>query len=163
MVLSREGVPRQGLVGGDHLARRADYQLLEGLAKGGEEMTLYVEVACNGLFGAGRGGDIEPPDMDRYYELEECCLAVFDSNAWELLHDVTLLSGLAKVLPEKARRMRALQVANEVVNAVELDESGSYLRGREVARAYLGESNGEGQAEVHAMLHSHIGKSFLPL
>lgn len=161
LVLSEGGVPRQGLVGGDHQARRADYQLLGGLAEGGEEMTLYIELACNGLFGAGRGGDIEPPDMDRYYELEECCLAVFDPNAWELLHDVTLLLELAKVLPEKARQVRALQVANEVVNAVDLEEGGTYLRGRDVARTYLGKRNGEGQARVHSMLHSHIGKFFL--
>lgn len=158
MVISEGGVPRQGLVGGDHWARRADYQLLGGLAEGGEKMTLYIEMACNGLFGAGRGGDIEPPDMDRCYELEECCLAVFDPNAWGLLHDVTLLLEVAKTLPEEARRVRTLQVANETVNAVELEEKGTYQRGREVARAYLEEKNGDGQAVVHSMLHSHIGK-----
>lgn len=159
LVLSEEGIPRQGLVGGDHWARRADYDIFNGAkVQGGEQITLYVEVACNGLFGAGRGGDIEPPDMNRFYELEECCLAIFNPTAWDLLHDVTLLARLAEKLPQGVRRGRALQTANEVVNVVDVKNKDTFKRGREVARKYLSQKNGEGQSLVHSMLHSHIGK-----
>lgn len=162
LVLSEEGRARQGLAGGDHWARRADYPLYNGqLVTGGERLTLYVEIACNGLFGAGRGGQIEPPDMNRYYELEECCLAVFDPLAWGLLNDLTVLSALVDVLPEEARKVRALHVANEVVNVVDLSERETFQRGRDVASGFFGEVNGSGQSTVCAMLHSHIDLAWL--
>lgn len=165
MVMSEAGIPRQGLVGGDHWARRADYPLFperkDSIARGGETLRLYVEIACNGLFGAGRGGDIEPPDMDKYYTFEECCLTVFDPTAWALIHDVTLLSGLAEHLPDITRRTRALHVANAVVNAVDVLDSSTYAAGREIASAYLKSHNAPSQAVVHTMLHSHIDLAWL--
>eukprot|EP00177_Eucheuma_denticulatum_P008677 GFKZ01015775.1.p1 GENE.GFKZ01015775.1~~GFKZ01015775.1.p1 ORF type:complete len:1183 (-),score=165.02 GFKZ01015775.1:2165-5713(-) len=162
LVLSEDGCARQGMAGGDHWARRADYPLYNGqIVTGGEKLTLYLEIACNGLFGAGRGGQIEPPDMNRRYELDECCLAVFDPTAWGVLNDLTVLSGLVDELPEEARKARALHVANEVINVVNLSEPETFQRGRDVASAFFGEVNGSGQSTVCAMLHSHIDLAWL--
>lgn len=165
MVLSENAVPRQGLVGGDHWARRADYPLFpdrkDSIAQKGETLRLYIEIACNGLFGAGRGGDIEPPDMDKYYALEECCLSVFDPTAWALIHDVTLLSRLVDHLPETPQRARALQVANEVVNVVDVSDPSTYHAGRKLASKFLACHNGSSQSVVHTMLHSHIDLAWL--
>ncbi|CAN8064332.1 unnamed protein product [Agarophyton chilense] len=165
MVLSEDGVPLQGLVGGDSWCRRADFPLfpgrLNGVAKEGETVRLYIEIACNGLFGAGRGGDIEPPDMEKYYTLEECCIAVFDNTAWDLIHDLTLLSGLAKHLPEGPRRANALNVANQVVNAVDVTDRNTFELGRKIASKFLSKRNGEAQSVVHSMLHSHIDLAWL--
>ena len=58
---------------------------------------LYVEVAANGLFGAGHGGMINPSDPDVYYRLVQSDVAVFDEEVYELLVDLTLLIDMAKV------------------------------------------------------------------
>lgn len=165
LVLSENGVPKQGLVGGDHWARRADYPIFpdrpDSIGEKGDTVQLYIEISCNGLFGAGRGGDIEPPDLDRFFKLEECCLAVFDPVAWALIHDITLLSSLAEHLPEGSRRVQALQVANEMVNAVDVADPSTYQDGRKVAAEFLACHNGSSQSRVYSMLHSHIDLAWL--
>lgn len=164
LVLSHDGVPLQGLVGGNHWARRADFPLFPHCSEGarkGDKLRLYVEIACNGLFGAGRGGDIEPPDMSRTFALDECCLAVFNPAAWDLIHDVTLMKGLSEHLPDTPRRVHALHIANDVVNAVEIADDRTYSQGRKVASRFLSVRNGQGQSHVTAMLHSHIDLAWL--
>lgn len=165
LVLSDEGIPLQGLVGGDHWARRADFPLFTCRSATNADRTktlrLYIEIACNGLFGAGRGGDIEPPDMTRSYALAECCLAVFNPAAWDLIHDLTLMKGLAEHLPNTPRRLHALHIANDVVNAVEVTDPETYMKGRQIASKFLSARNGEDQSRVVAMLHSHIDLAWL--
>lgn len=166
MIMSCDGKPLQGLVGGDHFARRADFDLMAYLKKQNhnkqEEVILYIEIACNGLFGAGRGGDIEPPDMKRSYKLEECCICKFDKDAWNLIHDVTFMQGIFKHLEKDSpRRIQALQISNDIVNAVDVDNPKSYEKGREIAAKYLNQCSGEGQSKVSAMLHSHIDLAWL--
>lgn len=165
LVLSEQALPIQGLVGGDHWARRADYPLFpdrqDSVAKENETVRIYMQIACNGLFGAGRGGDIEPPDMDRFYTLEECCLAVFDPVAWALIHDLTLLSSLAENLPDSPRRTQALYTANDVINAVDVSDPLTYDAGRQIAAKFLSCENGQSQVVIHSMLHSHIDLAWL--
>jgi hypothetical protein len=167
LVLTPDGHPRQGLVGGDHWARRADYALFPdrpgSVARAGDTSRVYIEVACNGLFGAGRGGDIEPPDEGKFYKLEECCIAAFDPLAWALIHDVTVLAGCAKDMPVTSpRRAQALLTANKVVNVVDVDDRDTYQAGRDVAATFLsGAPNADTQTIVHSMLHSHIDLAWL--
>lgn len=165
LVLSEEGVPLQGLVGGDHWARRADFPLFTDHpgtdGDRGKALRLYIEIACNGLFGAGRGGDIEPPDMSRTYSLSECCLAIFNPAAWDLIHDVTLMKGLAEHIPNTPRRLRALHIANDVVNVVDVADPETYSKGRQIASKFLLAQNGSDQSRVVAMLHSHIDLAWL--
>lgn len=165
LILSEHGVPLQGLVGGNHWARRADYDVSRefprSVATGDHTIRLFVEISCNGLFGAGRGGDIEPPDLQKKYKLEECCVALFDDSAWALIHDVTLLQGLWKHLPDTPRRKQALHTANDVINAVDVSQPDTYAVGRAIAARYLTQRNGDGQSHVTAMLHSHIDLAWL--
>lgn len=83
----------QGLTGGNGHDARHEYLLLPKCAgarlagthchhlltgaprSGGEEFTLYVEMACNGMFGVGNGGMIQPPDPDRRFALAAAELA----------------------------------------------------------------------------------------
>lgn len=61
-------------------------------------LTLYVEVACNGLLGAGRGSMIAAPDLEKTFRLSRAELAVFHRDVHKLLVDLELLLGIAKVL-----------------------------------------------------------------
>mmetsp|Transcript_21405 Transcript_21405/g.87424 ORF Transcript_21405/g.87424 Transcript_21405/m.87424 type:complete len:104 (+) Transcript_21405:475-786(+) len=91
MLWSDHGQPRQGFTGGGGMCRRDNYPLFHEVPSGGAEVVVYVEMACNGLFGAGRGGDIEPPDPDCSYTLSECGVSTFDAEAWQLLQRVTVI------------------------------------------------------------------------
>lgn len=59
--------------------------------------TLYVEMACNGLFGAGKGSMIAAPDPDRMYTLQSAELVVFNHDTRELLTDFEMLIDVVKV------------------------------------------------------------------
>ena len=59
--------------------------------------TLYIEMAANGMFGAGKDGLINAPDASRQYTLSMAEIAVFDPFCYELLLDLTVIIDLAKV------------------------------------------------------------------
>jgi alpha-mannosidase len=77
-----DGRSIQGLHGADH-TQRPDALLVEH-ARGGEELELAIELACNGLF-----GQLEAPP-----ELEGCAIALYDEDAWRLYHDFEILRAL---------------------------------------------------------------------
>lgn len=60
-------------------------------------ITLYVEVACNGLLGAGKGSMIAAPDPEKMFQVSRAELAVFHQDVHKLLVDLELLLGMAKV------------------------------------------------------------------
>lgn len=65
-----------------------------------QSCTLYVEMAANGMFGAGKDGLINAPDPKRHYTLSMAEIAVFDAEVYEVLMDLTVIIDLAKVRDE---------------------------------------------------------------
>ena len=65
-----------------------------------QSCTLYVEMAANGMFGAGKDGLINAPDPKRHYTLSMAEIAVFDAEVYEVLMDLTVIIDLAKVRNE---------------------------------------------------------------
>lgn len=58
-----------------------------------------MEVACNGLFGAGQGSMIAAPDPNRKFSVQKAELVVFNRDVRELLTDFELLTDIVKVQP----------------------------------------------------------------
>ena len=58
---------------------------------------VYIEAAANGMFGAGGGGMINPPDPNREFPLVMAEIAVFKPEVYDLLMDLTVLYDLTKV------------------------------------------------------------------
>lgn len=56
-----------------------------------------MELACNGLFGAGKGSMIAPPDPDRRFTLSKAELVIFNRDVYELLVDLEILLDMAQV------------------------------------------------------------------
>ena len=54
-------------------------------------------MACNDVFGAGKGNQIAAPDPDKTYTLKKAEIATFDPLVYNLLMDMQLLLGMAKV------------------------------------------------------------------
>ncbi|XP_078729371.1 alpha-mannosidase 2C1 [Lampetra fluviatilis] len=86
--------------------------------------TAYVEMACNGLFGAGKGSMIAPPDPERKFALKRAAVALFRRDVYELLTDLEVIYEVACGLAGEADGRggeqlgyRALYCGNAVVSA----------------------------------------------
>uniref|UniRef100_A0A8C6E982 alpha-mannosidase n=1 Tax=Moschus moschiferus TaxID=68415 RepID=A0A8C6E982_MOSMO len=90
----RDGEPVQGLT---KEGEKTSYVLTDKLGeKDPRSLTLYVEVACNGLLGAGKGSMIAAPDPEKMFQVSRAELAVFHRDVYKLLVDLELLLGIAK-------------------------------------------------------------------
>ena len=85
----------QGLTGGDS-QYRYDF-ILTDCAAGGECYTLYLEVAANGICGAGENGLINAPNPNKYYSISLADVAVFDRDVYNLLWDLKVMLGVIQV------------------------------------------------------------------
>ncbi|KAI8339784.1 galactose mutarotase-like domain-containing protein [Choanephora cucurbitarum] len=160
MIWNTEGVPLQGLTGGAGGDARHEF-ILTPNAEGGEIMQLYIEMACNGMFGAG-SGLIGPPDPNRFFHLSAADLAVPNKIAWDLLYDFQVILGMAKDLPEDSlRASQALFTANSIINAFTPGDDESMVRGLEIANTFLQAKNGDAQHEIFAVGHCHIDTAWL--
>lgn len=171
----RNGTPVQGLLGGSGNDRRAEYPMT--WAKPGEpfeverarkkkilslRFKIFVELAANGMFGVGLGGDINPVDPNKYYELLQCELAVFNHDVWDLIFDFSVISEMAKELPEQdPRAAQALFAANSIQNAVWTDDPSTVAAGRELAARFLSERAGPSAFTISATGHAHIDTAWL--
>ncbi|KFR15937.1 Alpha-mannosidase 2C1, partial [Opisthocomus hoazin] len=155
-----------------------DAQPVQGLTKEGEKtsyiltsslketephsLTLYVELACNGLFGAGKGSMIAPPDPDRRFTLSKAELVVFNRDVYELLVDLEILLDMARLLGEENQRsFQALYAANQMVNACDVMDPSTFPAARDLAAAIFSQRNGESQHTIHAVGHCHIDSAWL--
>lgn len=155
-----DGEPMQGLTGSasgwSRDAIRSQYVLAKSAA-GGEHSTLYIEIACNGLFGVT--GDSDPSLIGLLRQAE---VAVFDRAAWDLLWDYVTVADMAVHLPANTPRGgQALYAANAMVNAINLDDRSTWQAAREIAAQFLSQKNGGGQHNLSAVGHAHIDTAWL--
>jgi alpha-mannosidase len=78
----RDGIPAQGLSGLGWQGR-GEYPITY-CSQGNEKIVLFVEMACNGLFGAGYPVPHDPPNMNKYYTLKQ--VFKFYSQRWKLVY-----------------------------------------------------------------------------
>ncbi|KAM9854997.1 alpha-mannosidase 2C1 [Aulostomus maculatus] len=150
-----------------------DGQPVQGLTKEGEKtsyvlsdeprsLTLYIEMACNGLFGAGQGSMIAAPDPSRKFSVQKAELVIFNRDVRELLTDFEMLIDIVKELGEGQQRgYQALFTVNEMVNLCDPRDPGSFSKAHSLAHKFFSQRNGESQHTVHAMGHCHIDSAWL--
>ncbi|WGS00937.1 glycosyl hydrolase-related protein [Bradyrhizobium sp. ISRA443] len=162
-----DGRSSQGLNPGRHTA-----PLLQS-AQGGERLTFYVEVACNGLFGAF-GGDPQG------YALAACELRRFDPEAWAFYVDYDVLrqleadrdpsskprsyGGVGEVAQPALDRTwagRLLHDLNRVCNLADPDDRATWRAAREILRDLLAARNGTVVHELSAIGHAHLDTAWL--
>jgi alpha-mannosidase len=135
-----DGRSIQGLHGAD-FTRRPDALLVEQ-ARGGEQLDVAIELACNGLF-----GQLESPP-----ELEACHIALYDDDAWRLYHDFEILRALEvsdTLEPSWGGKLRA--ELNRFCN--EHDPA--------ILAALYEHHNGTRAHELAAIGHAHIDTAWL--
>ncbi|XP_053742227.1 alpha-mannosidase 2C1 isoform X1 [Synchiropus splendidus] len=156
----REGEPVQGLT---KEGEKTSY-ILTTCLKDDEphSVDVFIELACNGLFGAGNGSMIAAPDPNRKFSVQKAQLVVFRRDVRELLTDFELLIDAVKELGEgEQRSYQALFTVNEMVNLCDPDDPSSFPKARSLAQSFFGQRNGQSQHTVHAIGHCHIDSAWL--
>ncbi|XP_044306519.1 alpha-mannosidase 2C1 isoform X2 [Varanus komodoensis] len=156
----RDAQPVQGLT---QEGEKTSYILTENLKETDpHSLSLYVEVACNGLFGAGKGSMIAPPDPDKRFSLRKAELVVFNREVHELLVDFEILRDMATHLGEENQRsFQALYIANQMVNLCDVTNPSTFPEAHQLACSFFSQKNGESQHLIHAMGHCHIDSAWL--
>uniref|UniRef100_F7BFB3 alpha-mannosidase n=1 Tax=Monodelphis domestica TaxID=13616 RepID=F7BFB3_MONDO len=159
-LLWKNGEPVQGLT---KSGKKTSYVLTEKLKEGDLwSLTLYVEAACSGLLGAGKGSMIDPPDSEKTFSVTRADLAVFHRDVYELIIDMEILLGMAKCLGEgNQRSFQALYTVNQMVNVCDPNDPGTFSAARTLASGLLHQRNGDSQHVIHAIGHCHIDSAWL--
>ncbi|KAK3310574.1 glycoside hydrolase family 38 protein [Chaetomium strumarium] len=166
MVWTEHGHPLQGLTGG---GERVEWILPDSF-RDGEEHTIYIEMACNGMFGNAPGGDsIQPPDPNKYFRLDRAEIVAVDPDARQLYIDIWIIGDAAREFPEDSwEQHKALKVCNEIIETFELGNRESLKACRKIAEDYIGSNVNSARVYesgkepvVYGIGHCHIDSCWL--
>ncbi|KAM7206663.1 alpha-mannosidase [Rhypophila sp. PSN 637] len=136
LVWTEDGKPLQGLTGG---GERVEWILPDSFLDG-KEHTIYIEMACNKMFGNSPGGDsIQPPDPNKYFRLDRAEIVAVNPDARQLYIDIWIIGDAAREFPADSwEQHKALTVCNDIINAFELGNKESLKTCRKIAEQYIG-------------------------
>ncbi|KAI8817665.1 glycosyl hydrolases family 38 N-terminal domain-containing protein [Fimicolochytrium jonesii] len=165
LVWSTDGEPLMGITGDNNIDRHVEYRLTKN-ATGKEHIELYIESACNGMFGAGVGGNgsIQPPENDRYFKLATAEIIVRNKVAWELLGDMEVLVAMIKELPKDSQASwDALSTANTIANVASYDDESSLVEAKKISAEFFAKRADVGfpQHVITAIGNCHIDTAWL--
>lgn len=138
---------------------RPDAKLLER-AKGGQSITFYVEVACNGMFGKVKTNyvSVSPFVLDRVE------LVRFDREAWDLYFDFMVLQSLETEVQkdlDPAWAGELLSELNRFANEYDEDDRATWAPARDILKALYQRRNATVVHELSAIGHAHIDTAWL--
>lgn len=153
----REGEPVQGLTD-----QRNEYKLADRGTPGQVEV-LYVEMACNTMFGNGPDPSILPPEENRTYRLSRVELAVRNEAVWELYYSFLAVADIARTLPaDSPAAAEALFTANQMINTYRSGDSQAVTDATALAKRFLHSTMGASRRHsVFAVGHCHIDTAWL--
>jgi alpha-mannosidase len=166
MVWTDDGKPLQGLTGG---GERVEWILPDSF-RDGKEHTIYIEMACNGMFGNAPGGDsIQPPDPNRFFQLSRAEIVAVNPEARQLFIDIWIIGDAAREFPQDSwEQHKALKVATDIIDAFELGNPDSLKKCRKIAQEYLGPHVDSAKVydsgkdpQVYGIGHCHIDTCWL--
>ncbi len=154
--LWKDGMPYRGLNPEHHRG-----EIVVRKARGGERVELFVEAACNALFGVKGYGGAEHGAEPALFSTAE--LGVVREEVWGLYNDMRVLFDLMRSLPEHSvRRARIRYALNEAVNLFIPEDCEATAP---AARAALADElrlrSEASAARVSVTGHSHIDTAWL--
>lgn len=160
-----DGKTRQGLnFEGGHFwwnnGVRPDAMLVKQ-ARGGEPLAFQVEMACNRMFG---GGQTDSYVTVSPFVLEQCELARFDAEAWEVANDFQCLVDLENEQTkdlDKAWGGELLSELNRFANACDPEDRATWAAAKPILKQLLSRRNGTTAHELSAIGHAHIDTAWL--
>lgn len=146
---------------------RPDAILLD-IAKGGEKLSVQIEMACNTKFGFSNmaGAPRVEPLLSPYY-LKRCEIGRFDPMVWDIYYDALTLIGLYDELAkdndiaEKNWAGQLLAELNRFCNAIDLDDYATWKEAGAILKPLFKAHNGTRQLEISAIGHAHIDTAWL--
>ena len=162
MLYTDKGRHIQAFTGGDGEDRRDECILTLSASSEDLQGEVYIEMACNGMFGNGNNGLIRPPDPNRRFPLLNAELVSVNVPVRKLFWDMHTLYHLVRASKDTATRASILRVLNGVINRVDLGD----LASLEHCASLLDECKtkaGEGTIdhEITAVGHCHIDTAWL--
>ncbi|KAK3300935.1 glycosyl hydrolases family 38 N-terminal domain-containing protein [Chaetomium fimeti] len=166
LIWNESGHPLQGLTGG---GERVEWILPDSF-RDGKEHTIYIEMACNGMFGNAPGGDsIQPPDPNKYFRLNQAEIVAVDPDARQLYIDIWVIGDAAREFPEDSwEQHKALKTCNEIIDTFEIGNRESLKICRTIAEDYLGSNVNSAKVYdsgkepvVYGIGHCHIDSCWL--
>ncbi|KAI1756730.1 glycoside hydrolase family 38 protein [Xylaria castorea] len=166
MVWTKDGKPLQGLTGG---GERIEWIIPDSF-RDGEEHTIYIEMACNSMFGNPSGGDtIQPPDPNKYFQLVKANICAVNMDARQLWIDTWIIGDAAREFPEDSwEQHKALNVVTDIIGAFVLGNPDSIKKGRQIAQSYIGSNVDTAKVydsgtvpQVFGIGHCHIDTCWL--
>lgn len=159
----RDGQPLQGLNGHGNQIRN-DAPLLDK-ARGGDAVELYIEQACNGPFGLRTGSGAADFAVRSPFYLETADLARFDPLAWEIYHDLRVLSELEAEQQtsdlDRSWGGRLLGELNRFLNVIDEDDPSTWSTGLPILKDLLATGTAGYTHELSAIGHAHIDTAWL--
>jgi len=145
-------------------------------AAAGQQFDLWIETACNTVFGEGNGeGEVIIDTRSQFY-LREAAIGVYDPLAFEIFHDLRVLSELEEqhIDPhaklsfgargtgasvgdmDKAWAGKLLAGMNDFANTVDEDDRSTWPEAQKILKELLAQTNGSFAHEITAVGHAHI-------
>lgn len=166
LIWTEDGKPLQGLTGG---GERIEW-ILPKAFRDGKEHTIYIEMACNGMFGNAPGGDsIQPPNPNKYFQLSKADICAVNMDARQLWIDTWIIGDAAREFPEDSwEQHKALNVATEIIDTYKLGDKESIKKCRKIAEQYIGSKVNSADVyktdtvpQVYGIGHCHIDTCWL--
>lgn len=166
LIWTEDGKPLQGLTGG---GERIEW-ILPKTFRDGKEHTIYIEMACNGMFGNAPGGDsIQPPNPNKYFQLSKADICAVNMDARQLWIDTWIIGDAAREFPEDSwEQHKALNVATEIIDTYKLGDKESIKKCRKIAEQYIGSKVNSADVyktdtvpQVYGIGHCHIDTCWL--
>ena len=138
-------------------------------AVGGEPIEFYVEAASNPVlldyvpFQPTESGDWETAGEELLYCIRRADVVIFETEVFELVHDVEVLLQLAQQLDAtSARRAKILFALDRALDAVDLqDVAGTAAAGRAQLAEVLASPATPSAHRITAVGHAHIDSAWL--
>jgi alpha-mannosidase len=84
------------------------------------------------------GDTVDPPDMNRYFTLVSADLVVPNQEAWRPIWDFEAIKQMSESLPgNPSIQNKALVVANEITNNLDITDPGCIAKCRKIAEQVL--------------------------
>ena len=168
LVWTEDGRPLQGISPNE----RKEWILPKEYRDYDKEHTIYMEMACNGMFGNPTGGDtIQPPNPTKSFRLDEADIVSVNLDARALYYDFWIIGDAAREFPDDGWEMhQALQVCNDIMDTFIAGEgSKSAIQDcRQIAKRYLGDKvdsadvyDSKEPALIDGIGHCHIDTCWL--
>jgi len=169
LIYDEHGTPIQGLAG-IGLNSRLEWIIPKSWHDGKIHL-IYIEMACNEMFGNSKTDDSRQPPVDnKYFKLLTVDLLAINMEARQLNIDYWMISDAAKEFPSNTpEQHHALQICNKIINTFALGNGSdeSIIECRSIAEEYIGNVrsakvfDNDKAAVVNAIGNCHIDSCWL--